>query len=101
MTVAVTTITLRLDNIFKLHTRRAGRVRVAAPPSPVALLHDRYFLDDLLKVRIHRDLFNGEKLARFLVDRLVDCPIGALSYLVVESKDIFGFARETLFAETQ
>lgn len=34
---------------------------------PVTLLHDGDLLDDLLKVRLHRNLFDGDDLARLLV----------------------------------
>lgn len=90
-----------LESISKPHTTRTARVRFPSPSPPVALLHDGYFLDNLLKVGIDWDLFDGEKLTRLLVDCLVHRAIGALAYLVVKSKDIFGFACETFFAETE
>jgi len=34
---------------------------------PVALLHDGDFLDDLLKIRLHRNLFDGYNLPRFFI----------------------------------
>lgn len=35
--------------------------------TPVTLLHDGDLLDDLLKVRLHRNLFDGDDIARLLV----------------------------------
>lgn len=34
---------------------------------PVTLLHDGDFLDDLLKIRLHRNLFDGYNLPSFFI----------------------------------
>lgn len=43
---------------------------------PVTLLHYTNLFDDILEVRIHWDLFDGQQLPRLLVHCLVHCSIG-------------------------
>lgn len=43
-------------------------IRGFAVHLPVTLLHYGYFLYDLLQVRFHRNLFNGNNLTRFFMD---------------------------------
>ena len=43
----------------------------------ITLLHDRNFLNDLLEVCVHRDLFDSEDLSRLLVVGFVNAAIGS------------------------
>lgn len=47
----------------------------------ITLLHNGDFLDDLLQICVHRNLFDGQDLARFLVKRFVNAAIGSTETL--------------------
>eukprot|EP00047_Mylnosiga_fluctuans_P024710 m.168529 g.168529 ORF g.168529 m.168529 type:complete len:397 (-) comp9910_c1_seq9:5145-6335(-) len=65
----------------------------------LALLHDADLLHDVLKIRVHQDLLDGDELARGLVQPLVDCTIGSLAELLEDLENLIGIPHEGILIE--
>lgn len=64
---------IRSDDTEASQASRGGRVKGA---SPVTLLHDGDLFDDLLQVRLHRDLLDGHNLPSLFIVGLKYTAIG-------------------------
>ncbi|KAK9659918.1 hypothetical protein QE152_g41478, partial [Popillia japonica] len=69
--------------IFKIATVVFNNIRA------IALLHERNFYNNLLKISIYRYLFNSDHLLRFLMQRFVDATIGAFAQFANNIENFF------------
>ena len=63
------------------------------------LLHDGNLFDDLLQIRVHRDLLDGQDLAGFLVQGLEHGSITSLAQFTENVKHLLRLASQRLLGE--